>query len=158
VSYAAGDPLVFAFEVDQISFDPGELSKGNIKVTLAPLPSSLFAIREQESDRALAAAESGISAITGLSAHEIQQKWIFVDPARPSAPVAQAPVQLPAAPVARAAVNAAPAVVPAPVPRPTGVRPVVGRHSSLQSPKDRSSRTKTKSTRMKANKHRRAVQ
>jgi hypothetical protein len=155
VSYAAGDPLVFAFEVAQISYDPSELSKGNTKVVLAPLPGSLFAVREQESDRALAAAEAAISAITGLSAHEIQQKWIFVDPARPSAPVAQAPEQLPAAPVARAAANPAPALVPAPVPRPAAARAVVGGRPSLRIQKGQS--LKAKSTRMKSNKHRRTV-
>ena len=157
VSYAAGDRVVFAFEVAQIAFDPGELSKGNIKVTLAPLPGSLFAVREQESDRALAAAEAAISAITGLSPQEIQQKWIFVDPARPSAPVAQAPEQLSAAPLPRATANPAPPAVPAPAPRPAAARAVVGEHPSPRAQKDRSVRTKLKYVRIKPKKHRRAV-
>ena len=59
ITYAAGEPFAFAFEADEISFDPGELAKGSIKVSFAPLPGQLFAIREQESDRALAAAEIG---------------------------------------------------------------------------------------------------
>jgi hypothetical protein len=157
VSYVAGDPLVFAFEVDQISFDPAELSKGNIKVTLAPLPGSLFTIREQESDRALAAAEAAISAITGLSAREIQQKWIFVDPAPASAPVAQAPAQLPAPPAARASINAPPAAVPAPVPRPAAGHAVVGERPSLRIQKGQSVRTRSKYASIKPKKRRRAV-
>jgi hypothetical protein len=155
VSYTAGDPLVFAFEVAQISYDPSELSKGNTKVVLAPLPGSLFAVREQESDRALAAAEAAISAITGLSAHEIQQKWLFVDPARPSLPVAQAPEQLPFPPAAPASVNAPPAAIPAPVPRPAAAQAVVGGRPSLRIQKGQSLRPK--SARVKSNKHRRTV-
>jgi hypothetical protein len=120
ITYAAGEPFAFAFEADEISFDPGELAKGSIKVSFAPLPGQLFAIREQESDRALAAAESAISAITGLSAHEIEQKWIFVDPAKPVPPALAASPATEAAPVA---VVPAPAAQPAPPPAPAAIVP-----------------------------------
>jgi hypothetical protein len=156
VSYVARDPLVFAFEVAQISFDPGELSKGNIKASLAPLPSSLFAVREQESDRALAAAESAISAITGLSAHEVQQKWIFLDSARPSAPLAQTPA--PARSTAEdRTVNPTPAAIPTPVARPGGgANALLGERSSARVHTHHSSMMKPKPIRKKSKQHRRA--
>jgi hypothetical protein len=115
VSYAASEPIVFAFEVNQISFDPTELSRGRVKVSLAPLPASLFAVREQESDRALSAAESAISAITGLSAREIEQRWIFIDAAKPNVAVPLAAER----PGPAAAERAATAARPLPVPRPS---------------------------------------
>ncbi len=118
ITYPAGEPFAFAFEADQISFDPGELAKGITKVTFAPLPAQLFAAREQESDRALAAAESAISAITGLSAREIEQKWIFIDAAKGSVPAAAAPAPAGSPPQAAAPVAALPAAAPASTPAP----------------------------------------
>jgi hypothetical protein len=157
VSYTAGDPFIFAFEVDQIAFDPGELSKGSLKVNLARLPSSLFALREQESDRALSAAESAISAITGLSAHEIEQKWIFVDPIKPSAAALEAPARSTASPPAGAAAPAASAaVVPAPLPRPAAAHVPAVQQASAQKLKTPARRVKPKQTRTKPKKHRAA--
>jgi hypothetical protein len=156
VSYTAGDPFIFAFEVDQIAFDPGELSKGSLKVNLAHLPSSLFALREQESDRALSAAESAISAITGLSAHEIEQKWIFLDTAKPSAAAPEAPARSSPPPPAAAAAPASAALVPAPLPRPAAAHVPAVQKASTQKLKTPPRRVKPKQTRTKPKKHRAA--
>ncbi len=150
ITYPAGEPFPFAFEADQINFDPGELAKGITKVTFAPLPAQLFAAREQESDRALAAAESAISAITGLSAREIEQKWIFIDAAKGSVPAAPAPAGSPAqaaAPVAALPAAAAPASTPAPPARPASIaaapaRGPAARPATAQRPSPRAQRSR----------------
>jgi hypothetical protein len=152
VTYPAGEPFAFAFEADQINFDPGELAKGATKVTFAPLPAQLFAAREQESDRALAAAESAISAITGLSAREVEQKWIFIDAAKASVPSAAAPGPAggpaqAAAPVAVVPAAAPAASTPAPPARPTSIaaapaRGPAARPANAQRPPPRAQRAR----------------
>lgn len=55
ITYAGGQPVVFAFETEQVNFDLKDLEKGQINVTLADLPASLFAIRESAADQLLKA-------------------------------------------------------------------------------------------------------
>jgi hypothetical protein len=48
ITYQAGAPIPFAFEISQIEFDPSDLARGKVTVRLAALPTTLFAFREAE--------------------------------------------------------------------------------------------------------------
>jgi hypothetical protein len=69
VTYKAGDPIPFAFETSQINFEPTDLSKGKLTITLASLPSSLFAYREG----AVTAERSELDTESGTPANNIDE-------------------------------------------------------------------------------------
>jgi hypothetical protein len=52
ITYKGSQPIVFAFETEQVLFDPNDLSHGKLTIKLAALPAALFATRELETDPA----------------------------------------------------------------------------------------------------------
>lgn len=69
ITYKGSEPIVFAFETQQVDFDLKDLAKDVITIRLASLPSNLFAVREEVTDRALAS-------ITGISVEDIKKHGI----------------------------------------------------------------------------------
>jgi hypothetical protein len=74
VTYKGISPVVFAFETEQILFNAKDLSIGKITIEFASLPNSLFAYRQDASDRL-------VSVATGASLPDIQQNGILGGPA-----------------------------------------------------------------------------
>jgi hypothetical protein len=53
VTYKGNEPFVFAFETQQITFNPNDLNAGKVTIQLAFVPSALFALREEASETRL---------------------------------------------------------------------------------------------------------
>jgi hypothetical protein len=74
ITYKGVSPVIFAFETQQIVFNPKDLSNGKITIDFAALPNNLFAFRESYTDNILAAT-------TGISVDAIQRHGIIGGPA-----------------------------------------------------------------------------
>jgi hypothetical protein len=74
ISYKAGETLVFAFETSEVTFDPKDLAKDIYTIRFASLPSTLYALREEDSQKTIARV---LSATTGVSVEDIRQHGIL---------------------------------------------------------------------------------